>query len=124
MELPHLLIEKSLQEVMKKNLSLSIFQHRDFRFFIVARFFMVLAVNIQATIVGWQVYELTGNVLDLGLVGLSEAVPSIMVALFAGHLADLKDRRNIIVICLFFLVLCSLVLFLFVSHFSFILEKW
>lgn len=109
---------------MKKNLSLSIFQHRDFRFFIIARFFMVLAVNIQATIVGWQVYELTGNVLDLGLVGLSEAVPSILVALFAGHLADLKDRRNIIVICLFFLVLCSLLLFLFVSHFAFILEKW
>lgn len=80
---------------------------------------MVLAINIQATIVGWQVYELTGSVLDLGLVGLFEAVPSIVVSLYAGHLADLRDRRNIIVICLFFLLLCSLTLFAFTGPLSF-----
>ncbi|EOQ88255.1 transmembrane secretion effector [Leptospira yanagawae serovar Saopaulo str. Sao Paulo = ATCC 700523] len=109
---------------MKKNLSLAIFQHRDFRFFIVARFFMVLAINIQATIVGWQVYELTGSVLDLGLVGLFEAIPSILVALYAGHLADLRDRRNIIVICLFFLLLCSLALFAFTGPLHFLLDAY
>ncbi|MCW7493116.1 MFS transporter [Leptospira sp. 2 VSF19] len=109
---------------MKKNLSLAIFKHRDFRFFIVARFFMVLAINIQATIVGWQVYELTGSVLDLGLVGLFEAVPSIVVSLYAGHLADLRDRRNIIVICLFFLFLCSLTLYAFTGPLGFLLLKY
>lgn len=115
---------ENLEYPMKKNLSLSIFQHRDFRFFIVARFFMVLAINIQATIVGWQVYELTGSVLDLGLVGLFEAIPSIIVALYAGHLADLKDRRNIIVICLFFLVLCSVSLFLFTGPLYYLLTMY
>ncbi|EMY69470.1 MFS transporter [Leptospira vanthielii] len=109
---------------MKKNLSLAIFKHRDFRFFIVARFFMVLAINIQATIVGWQVYELTGSVLDLGLVGLFEAIPSIVVSLYAGHLADLRDRRNIIVICLFFLLVCSLTLFAFTGPLSFLLVTY
>lgn len=109
---------------MKKNLSLAIFQHRDFRFFIVARFFMVLAINIQATIVGWQVYELTGSVLDLGLVGLFEAIPSILVSLYAGHLADLRDRRNIIVVCLFFLLLCSLTLLAFTGPMYSLLETY
>lgn len=109
---------------MKKNLSLAIFQHRDFRFFIVARFFMVLAINIQATIVGWQVYELTGSVLDLGLVGLFEAIPSILVSLYAGHLADLRDRRNIIVVCLFFLLLCSLTLLAFTGPLYSLLETY
>jgi len=79
---------------------------------------MVLAINIQATIVGWQVYELTGNILDLGLVGLFEAVPSIIVALYAGHLADLKERRAIILICLVVLFFCSVSLLLFVGIFS------
>ncbi|MBL0954664.1 MFS transporter [Leptospira levettii] len=109
---------------MKKNLSLAIFQHKDFRFFIVARFFMVLAINIQATIVGWQVYELTGSVLDLGLVGLFEAIPSILVSLYAGHLADLRDRRNIIVVCLFFLLVCSLTLFAFTGPLFYLLETY
>jgi MFS family permease len=95
-----------------------IFKHRDFRLFIIARFFMVLAINIQATIVGWQVYELTNNLLDLGLVGLFEAVPSIIVALYAGHLADLKERRAIILICLFILLLCSVSLLLFTNQLS------
>lgn len=85
---------------------------------------MVLAINIQATIVGWQVYELTGDLLDLGLLGLFEAIPSIVVALYAGHLADLKERRGIILVCLFILFLCSLSLFLFSGKLSWILQSF
>lgn len=106
---------------MTKLFSSPIFKHRDFRFFIVARFFMVLAINIQATIVGWQVYELTGNLLDLGLVGLFEAIPSIIVALYAGHLADLKERRAIILICLVVLFFCSVSLLLFTGSLAHLL---
>ncbi|TGL59711.1 MFS transporter [Leptospira ognonensis] len=106
---------------MTKLFSSPIFKHRDFRFFIVARFFMVLAINIQATIVGWQVYELTGNLLDLGLVGLFEAIPSIIVALYAGHLADLRERRAIILICLVVLFFCSVSLLLFTGSLSHLL---
>ncbi len=109
---------------MTKIFSSPIFKHRDFRFFIVSRFFMVLAINIQATIVGWQVYELTGNLLDLGLVGLFEAIPSIVVALYAGHLADIKERRAIIVFCLIILFFCSLSLLLFTNYFSHLLLQY
>ncbi|TGN07917.1 MFS transporter [Leptospira ilyithenensis] len=110
---------------MAKYLSnFSIFQFRDFRFFIISRFFMIIAINIQATIVGWQVYDLTGSTLDLGLIGLAEAIPSIIVALYAGHLADIKERRSIMLICLFVLFLCSLALLSFTGPFYFLLEKF
>ncbi|TGN18206.1 MFS transporter [Leptospira idonii] len=106
------------------NPSTSILRHRDFRFFIAARFFMVLAFTIQATVVGLQIYDLTGSMLDLGLVGLVEAIPSIIVSFYAGHLADLKDRKSIILICLGFLFLCSASLLAFAGPLFFLLEKF
>jgi Transmembrane secretion effector len=50
--------------------------------------------------VGWQVYHLTGRVLDLGLIGLSQFLPFLCLVLFAGHAADQFDRRLIILLCL------------------------
>ncbi len=50
--------------------------------------------------VGWQVYHLTGRVLDLGLIGLSQFLPFLCLVLFAGHAADQFDRRIIILLCL------------------------
>jgi hypothetical protein len=49
----------------------------DFRLFISARFCITLAIQIQAVVVAWQVYEMTKDPLSLGLIGLAEAVPSI-----------------------------------------------
>ena len=49
--------------------------------------------------VGWQVYHITGRVLDLGLVGLSQFLPFLCLVLFSGHVADQFDRRIIILIC-------------------------
>src|SRR5712671_6332107 len=82
-------------------------QIKDFRLFIFARLCITLAVQIQGTVVGWQVYELTKDPLSLGLIGLAEAVPAISVSLYAGHLADIIDRKKIILICVVTLVFCS-----------------
>ncbi|MDA3913470.1 MFS transporter [Oleiagrimonas sp.] len=49
--------------------------------------------------VGWQIYALTGSAFDLGLVGLVQFVPSLLMALPAGHVADQFDRRRIVVVC-------------------------
>lgn len=68
---------------------------RDFRLLLTARLFVTLAVQIQGMAVGWQMYALTQNPLYLGLIGLSEAVPALGVALYAGHVADIVDRRRI-----------------------------
>jgi MFS family permease len=85
----------------------------DFRLFISTRFCVTLAIQIQAVVVAWQVYEITNDALSLGLIGLAEAIPSISVSLYAGHLADIMNRKKIIVICLATLLLCSLSLLFF-----------
>lgn len=86
---------------------------RDFRLFIIARQCVTLAIQFQATIVGWQLYELTHDPLALGLVGLAEAVPAITVSLYAGHVADVINRRKIIIITLSVLLLCAVALLFF-----------
>src|SRR5260221_1645552 len=88
-------------------------QIKDFRLFIFARLCITLAVQIQGTVVGWQVYELTKDPLSLGLIGLAEAVPAISVSLYAGHVADIVERRKIILLTVLILLLCSVSLLFF-----------
>lgn len=76
-------------------------RHRNFRWFIASLFAMTLGTQMQAVVVGWQIYELTHDPLSLGLVGLAEVVPYISFALFAGQLADRYDRRRIAIAALF-----------------------
>jgi MFS family permease len=85
----------------------------DFRLYIVGRFFVTLAIQIQSVVVAWQVYDITKDPLSLGLIGLAEAVPSVGVSLYAGHVADIISRKKIIVICVFTLLVCSCFLLFF-----------
>jgi Transmembrane secretion effector len=71
----------------------SAFHHRDFRYFWAATVLEALAVNMAAVAIGWQVYSITGDPLDLGLIGLAEFLPLLLLALPAGHLADRLPRR-------------------------------
>jgi MFS family permease len=54
---------------------------------------------MQAVAVGWQLYTLTGNPLDLGLVGLVQFVPMFLLTLPARHIADRFDRRRVVTVC-------------------------
>jgi MFS family permease len=74
----------------------SVLRERLFVQFWIARFSTTIALHMQAVAVGWQMYELTGDPLDLGLVGLVQFVPSFLLVLMAGHFADRHDRRRII----------------------------
>jgi MFS family permease len=60
----------------------------DFKKLMVARFLFTLAVQIQAIVLGWQMYVLTRDPLFLGLIGLVEAVPALGLALYAGYIVD------------------------------------
>lgn len=72
---------------------------------------------MQAVIVGWQVYEITKDPLSLGLIGLAEAIPSICVLLFAGHITDTNDRKKIVMFSVFFMTICSLMLLIISSDY-------
>lgn len=89
---------------------------RDFRLFVTSRLFITLAMQMQGVIVGWQIYELTKDPLSLGLIGLAEAIPAISVSLYAGHLADIVQRKKIIITCVSVLACCSTALLYFTTN--------
>jgi len=83
------------------------FRHRGFTLLWAARMLSVLGVQVQAIGVGWLIYALTRSVLNLGLVGLAQFLPTIGLALFTGHAADRWDRRRILVVCYVAESLCA-----------------
>ncbi len=85
-------------------------RHRSFAYFQAAKLLSSLATQIQTVAVGAQVYELTHRPLDLGLIGLSQFLPVLVLALPAGHAADRFDRRTMLILCYVLELLCGLAL--------------
>lgn len=83
------------------------FTHPDFVSYMLARFFIVLALEMLSVAVGWQVFEITHRPLDLGYVGLAQFLPGFALFLFGGHAADLFDRRRLLMWCYAGFGLCS-----------------
>jgi MFS family permease len=69
---------------------------------------MTVSTQIQGVVVAWQVYDITHDPLSLGLMGLAEVVPVLVIALYAGHLADRMNRHHIVVASLGLLFACSM----------------
>jgi MFS family permease len=97
---------------------------REFNFFVAARFLLTVAIQIQSTVVGWQIYDLTKDALSLGLIGLAEAIPFMSVILYAGHLADLINRKKIIILSLMAYFSGALLLLLFTWNLSWVIEAF
>ena len=87
--------------------------HPGFVRFLSARLAVSIAVQMQTVAVGWQIYAITRDPLDLGLIGLSQFVPFVLLILPAGHLADRYDRRRILVGCYALMLVCALLLLAF-----------
>ncbi len=90
--------------------ALRVLAHADFRRFLVARLFATLAAQMQIVAVGWQMYAITRDPLDLGLIGLSQFIPFVLLILPAGQSADHYDRRRILTLCYAVEALCALLL--------------
>src|SRR6476469_9326467 len=78
---------------------LAAFRHADFSLYEVERFLIVAALEMQSVAVGWQVYEITRKPLDLGLIGLAQFLPGMLLFLVSGHVADRFDRRKVVTLC-------------------------
>jgi MFS family permease len=87
---------------------------KEFRLFIIQRFFFIMGMRMIATVIGWKMYQLTKNPLALAFVGLSEAIPAISLALYSGHVVDKSDKRTLLLRMLVFYFLCSAA-FLFIT---------
>ena len=71
-------------------------RYREFNIFILVRFFLVFGWSMQFIVIEWQVYSLTKDPLSLGIIGLMEIIPALTMALFAGHIVDQKEKRNLL----------------------------
>jgi MFS family permease len=86
------------------------FTHRNFTLFLTARSLIVLAIEMQSVAVGWQVYDITKKPLDLGLIGLAQFSPSLLLFLLSGHVTDRVNRRNLLTMCYAGFATCSALL--------------
>lgn len=74
----------------------AIFRHRGFALTILSKMLSIFANQMMVVAVGWQIYNLTENPLDLGLVGLFQFLPAVFLILVTGHVADRYDRRRVV----------------------------
>ncbi len=79
--------------------TLQLRHHRPFVAFWFARVCTAGSFQMLTVAIGWHLYSLTGNVLDLGLVGLVEFLPRVLFMLHTGHVADRYDRRRVAALC-------------------------
>jgi MFS family permease len=86
--------------------ALELFRIYEYRNFIIARFFYVMALRMVTTTIGWRIYEITHNPFAIGLIGLSEFLPAFCLALYAGHVIDKSDKRALLLRTTFFYLLC------------------
>lgn len=77
----------------------SVFQHRAFALYWFSRIASILSFHMLVVAVGWQLYELTGSAFDLGLLGLAQFAPMLLLTLYVGHVADRYDHRIILMLC-------------------------
>ncbi|MFL9834741.1 MFS transporter [Chryseobacterium terrae] len=80
-------------------LPLKTLQNVEFRNLLTGRFFIVLAFRMLATLLGWWVYQLTKDPFSIGLIGLSEVIPAVSCALYAGHVIDMNEKKRLLLIC-------------------------
>src|SRR5580698_1245170 len=101
--LPYL---STMAEAFSKSTALEVLGIPEYRNFLLARFFYIMALRMVTTIVGWRIYEITHNPLAIGLIGLSEFIPAFCLALPAGHVIDKSDKRALLLRTTLFYLLC------------------
>jgi MFS family permease len=66
----------------------------QFRNLIIGRFIFIMGLRMMSTLVGWWIYNLTNAPIAIGIVGLSEFIPAVSLALYAGHVIDISEKRK------------------------------
>src|SRR5688572_2876861 len=84
----------------------------EFTWFIIARFLFIAGLRMTPVLLGWKLYEITGSKLSLGILGLSEVIPAVLLALPAGVKVDRSNKHRLISICMsfYFLLMAGLLI--------------
>ncbi|MEX2643345.1 MAG: MFS transporter [Acetobacterales bacterium] len=86
------------------------FRHRDFKLYFFGKGFASIALHMVTVAIGYQVYDITGNPMDLAYIGLSVFAPAFGFCLITGYVSDLYDRRLVLAVC-YTVMLVAAVLF-------------
>ena len=97
---------------MTKNDPYAALRIKEFNVFLLLRFFLIFGWSMQFIVIEWQVYSLTKDPLSLGIIGLMEIIPAFTMALFAGHIVDQREKRNLLATCIAAFSIISFGLFL------------
>jgi MFS family permease len=92
-------------------------RHRDYRYLLTGNVLSAIAAEVQATVVGWELFQRTDSAAALGYAGLAQFLPVLLLALPAGQAADRFNRRNLLILAYSLMVLASLGLGL-LSHYE------
>jgi len=92
-------------------ISLSPLNHKEFRLYILVRFFYIMALQMVGTVVAYQLFHLTKDSFSIGLAGLAEFVPVFALALYAGHVIDKSDKRKLLLRGVLTYLFCAVALF-------------
>jgi MFS family permease len=91
--------------------------NREFTWFIVARILFIAGLRMTPVLLGWRLYQITGSLLSLGILGLAEVIPAITLALPAGVKVDKSNKHKLLSICISLYFFIMLGLLMVTSHF-------
>ncbi len=90
----------------------------EFRNLLMGRFLFIMGLRMMGTLVGWWVYQLTKDPFAIGLIGLSEVIPALSFALYAGHVIDLSEKRKLLLKGMTFYLSCAVILLALSTNFT------
>ncbi len=89
----------------------------EYRNLLIGRFAFIMGLRMMSTLIGWWIYLLTNDPFAIGLVGLSEVIPALSLALYAGHIIDQNEKRKLLLIGIILYFLAAVVLVFISGHF-------
>jgi MFS family permease len=82
----------------------------EFKNLMLGRFLFIMGLRMMGTLVGWWIYELTNEPFAIGLIGLAEVIPAVSLALYAGHVIDISEKRKLLLKGVSLYWICAIVL--------------
>ncbi|MET0463788.1 MAG: MFS transporter [Chitinophagaceae bacterium] len=90
----------------------------EYRNLLMGRFTFIMALRMMGTLVGWWIYQLTKDPFSIGLIGLSEVIPALSMALYSGHVIDVSEKRKLLLRSVFFYLCAAACLFMLSTTFT------
>src|SRR5678815_6100818 len=96
----------------KKNDAFASLKIIEYRNLLMGRFVFIMGLRMMGTLIGWWIYNLTNDPFAIGLIGLSEVIPAVSFALYAGHVIDISEKRWMLLrgVLLYFVAASTLLL--------------